>query len=170
MRSVLVGALVTLIVALWAVAVLAVVAGWIPQWTLFLLVPFAIAVAVRLQRFLDAHARADDPLAPWREFRVVRRLELEADGRQNPCLTLELVRDLDEPEPAVRLRFEKVRRLQAQQIGDHALMFDGLYCRALRVRRPGGARFRVEDRHGEALGFDCDSFAQVAEAPIEDSA
>ena len=98
-----------------------------------------------------------DPLSRWDSYRIVRRLDVRADGSQDCTLTLELAEQSDGGRVAV-LTFRGVADLKIGQLAGGVLQVDGLVSKDLGPAMRDGMRFRIRDRHKETIQFACRSF------------
>lgn len=149
-----------------ALLVLACLAGWVwlviaewhrqvPHWALYVGGVLLLVTLAGLGHLLQVHSRPGDDGVRFAEHRVVRALALTSQGDGELVLTLELVRELAPAALAVRLRFVGVTRMGLQQLGNWPLSHDGLRIQPMRPGRRDGMRFRVQDRHREALSLLC---------------
>ncbi|MEZ6035929.1 MAG: hypothetical protein R3F29_00520 [Planctomycetota bacterium] len=128
---------------------------YFPTWGLYVAAAVLIVVLVGIGRLLEVRSRPDDRDVRFADHRVVRSLTLTSEGEAGQVLTLELVRELVPGARAVRLRFVGVARLDLRQLEDWPLSHDGLRIESARRARRDGMRYRVRDRHGEAIAFLC---------------
>jgi hypothetical protein len=117
-----------------------------------------------MPKTLDRHMT--DSFARWDSYRVIRRLELRADGPQDCTLTLALAEQMTGGHVAMLL-FRGVADLKIGQLADGVLQVDGLVSEDRGPARRDGMRFRIRDRHKEAIQFSCRSFEARDDGAIQ---
>lgn len=160
------GALLTIsAVGLWLLAIWGHWRGHVPTWAMVVLASTLLVCIAFYGRWHRRRCReeieANDELAPWREFRLIRNLQLRAESLEATTLILELATESDPTTTAATLRFDGVSRLRMLQFGPYPMYFDGLRSRRLRRPTSDAGRLAVVDIHDRLLGFHCASFAEL---------
>lgn len=166
------GALLTIsAIGLWLLAIWSNFRGHVPAWAMFVLAPTLLACLVLYglwhRRRCREEIEANDELAPWRELRLIRNLQLRADSPETTTLILELASESDPTTTAATLRFAGVSRLRMLQYGPYPMHFHGLRSRRLRRPTRDAGALAVVDVHDRLLGFHCASFAELSREPAD---
>ena len=170
-RSIVAVMVVLSALSLWLLAIWGHWRGHVPTWAMVVLASTLLVCIAIYGRWHRRRCReeieANDELAPWRELRLIRNLQLRAESPETTTLILELASESDPTTTAATLRFAGVSRLRMLQYGPYPMHFHGLRSRRLRRPTRDAGALAVVDVHDRLLGFHCASFAELSREPAD---